>query len=369
MMYILIILIVILIVFYSLFTRPVFGKRPTLESLEQIKQLPNFEKGEIKNLLDTPTKPKEISYSTMLRKMLKGNKKGSPLHALPSLKPELANSIPLKITWFGHSSYLLQVDELNILVDPVFSKRTSPFQFLGTKQFPGTDFFKVEDFPAIDYLVITHDHYDHLDYASILKLSGQIDKVVASLGVADHLVHWGIVKDKITSLAWGERITFNSNLEFICTPARHFSGRGIRRNQSMWASFVLKTRSYHLFLGGDSGYGPHFKEIGDQFGPFDLSILECGQYNTMWPLIHMFPNEVVKAAVDLKSKNMMPVHWGKYRLALHDWDEPIKLVVKEAGLANVNLVTPMLGQSFILGQERPNFRWWEGIGSSTEIMN
>jgi L-ascorbate metabolism protein UlaG (beta-lactamase superfamily) len=338
---------------------PVFGKHPSGERLQRIKNLSSYNDGEIKNLSLTPAKSDDVTYIQLMARIIKGNKNAFPKKTLPHVKPDFALSDAPKLTWFGHSSYLIQVEGKNILVDPVFSERTSPFQFLGTRSFEGTNFIKPKDFPAIDLIIITHDHYDHLDYTSILKLKGKTKHFLTSLGVGAHLEYWGIAAHQISELAWGESTSAISNFNFTATSARHFSGRGFKRNQTLWSSFIMQTKTNRIFIGGDSGYDKHFKEIGEKYGPFDLAILECGQYNAMWPFIHMYPEEVAQAAVDLKATILMPVHWGKFRLALHDWDEPIKRVVAKSEELNVKITTPMLGESFLINDALPTIRWWE----------
>ncbi|RYG18583.1 MAG: MBL fold metallo-hydrolase [Chitinophagaceae bacterium] len=353
-----ILLSLVLLTFWVL-NLPVFGKHPKGNRLRRIKDLPNYKDGEIKNKSLTPAKSDDVTYLQILLKAIKGNVNGSPKKPLPHSKPDLSVSTPFKLTWFGHSSYLIQLAGKNILIDPVFSERTSPFQFLGTKSFKGTRFIQPDDFPHIDLMIITHDHYDHLDYATILKFKSKTTHFLTSLGVGAHLEHWGIAAHQITELAWGESMSPFEDFNFTATTARHFSGRGFKRNQTAWSSFVLKTSTNTIFIGGDSGYETHFKEIGEQYGPFDLAILECGQYNTMWPFIHMYPEEVTQAAIDLRSAILMPVHWGKFKLALHNWDEPIKRVVEKSEQLSVRLVTPMLGESFYLNGKLPTRRWWE----------
>jgi L-ascorbate metabolism protein UlaG (beta-lactamase superfamily) len=340
---------------------PVFGQKPKGKRLESIKSLPLYLNGALQNQSVTPTLPAGVSYLDIINRMVKGNPNGSPQKALPHLRSDFTVSEQLKITWFGHSSYLIQVDGLNILVDPVFCERLSPFQFMGTKQFKGTDFLEVENLPALDIVLITHDHYDHLDYHAILKLKDKASRFVTSLGVGAHLEHWGVAPEKIIELSWNEQSAPFPTIKFIALPARHFSGRKFKRNQSLWSSFVLKTAQHQLYLGGDSGYDSHFKAIGAKYGPFDLAILECGQYDEMWPLIHMSPEEVVTATMDLKASKLMPVHWGKYKLALHDWDEPIKRVSKAAKDQDVFLITPRLGETFIFENNSPNTAWWLNI--------
>jgi L-ascorbate metabolism protein UlaG (beta-lactamase superfamily) len=347
-----------LFIIYVIFSLPVFGGKQNGERLNRIISLPNYNKNSIENQSPTPALADDANYWRLIKQMIKGNVNASPKKILPHLKPNFNRSEQLKITWFGHSSYFIQVNGKNILVDPVFSQRTSPFQFLGTKSFSGTNFIKAEDFPELDIILITHDHYDHLDYLSILKLKHKALQFITSLGVGAHLEKWGIQSNQIIELAWDEKYTANTNLSFTATPARHFSGRKFTRNQTLWSSFVLKTGQYTIFLGGDSGYDNHFKKIGETYGPFDLAILECGQYNKMWPLIHMFPKEVVQACLDLNAKRLLPVHWGKYKLALHNWDEPIIEVVKSADERGVPIVTPKLGETFILENDLPKEHWW-----------
>ena len=265
------------------------------------------------------------------------------------------------VVWFGHSSYFIKVNDLTILVDPVFSGHASPVSFYG-RAFPGTDVYGVSDLPDVDVVVITHDHYDHLDYKTMRQLAPKARYFYTSLGVGSHLEYWGIEGSRITELDWGESASASGGAATLTAmPARHFSGRGLRRGQTLWSSFVLKTGGYCLFLGGDSGYGPHFKGIGDQYGPFDLAILECGQYNENWPDIHMTPEETVTAALDLGAKLLLPVHWGKFTLSLHPWDEPVRRIVKAAAIAGVPLTTPLIGEPVIVGGAFPREAWWEGV--------
>jgi L-ascorbate metabolism protein UlaG (beta-lactamase superfamily) len=227
------------------------------------------------------------------------------------------------------------------------------------KAFPGANEFKAEDMPAIDYLILTHDHYDHLDFKTIRKLKNKTGKIFCSLGISAHLKYWGIGEEKIKELDWWESTQVDDNIRLTAAPARHFSGRGIKRGQSFWSSFIIKTPNNNIYLGGDSGYDTHFKEIGNKFGPFNLAILESGQYNDMWPLIHMMPEETVQAAVDLKASVLMPVHWGKFRLGMHPWNEPVKRVVKKAEELNVRVITPRIGEPVILTGEYQIDKWWD----------
>jgi L-ascorbate metabolism protein UlaG (beta-lactamase superfamily) len=249
---------------------------------------------------------------------------------------------------------------VNILVDPVFSGNASPFSFFA-KSFPGTDVYGVSDLPDIEILVLTHDHYDHLDYRTIRQLAGRVKHIYSSLGVGSHLEYWGIDREKITELDWWESVQTPEGITLTATPARHFSGRGFKRGQTLWSSFVVRTRDHCIFLGGDSGFEQHFQRIGDQYGPFDMAILESGQYGKNWPYIHMLPEETVVAAKALGAKALLPVHWGKFVLALHAWDEPIRRVVDSAVANGLTLATPMIGEPVIIGSAYPRKAWWEQV--------
>lgn len=357
-MYLLLAILLLLVILgWLILQLPVFGGKPAGQRLLRIKNLDTYQDGALQNLSPTPMKPDGVSYLDMMKGMLTRNDRRSPAQALPSLVPDFSVSPQTKFTWFGHSSYLLQVNGFNILVDPVFSRTPSPFSFLGYKSFNGTDFIQAGQLPELDVVLITHDHYDHLDYPTILKLVPKTKTFLTSTGVGAHLEKWQVPAEKIQELSWHEEITIDG-LRFIAKPARHFTGRLFKRNQTLWSSFILQANGQQIYIGGDSGYDAHFKEIGDAYGPFDLSILECGQYNLFWPYIHMFPEQTVKAAKDLKSKVLLPVHWGKFRLAMHDWDDPVKRVVKQAAADGQPITTPQLGETIIVGGQYPDEPWW-----------
>ena len=309
-----------------------FGKLPSGARLEKIEASAHYKKDRFENIIPTPMLSKESSYWAMMAKFLGNGKERSPVGALPFRKTDLktmtASDKP-RITWFGHSSYLISLHGKNILVDPVFSRRASPVQYAGMKSYEGTNEYTAEDMPDIDLVIISHDHYDHLDYQSIIQLESKSKQFCTPLGVGQHLIHWGIEEDRITELDWWEKRDLLPGIEVIATPARHFSGRGLIRNKTLWASFVLRSDDYRIFIGGDSGYDDSFKEIGNKYGPFDIAMLESGQYDIQWPYVHMMPEETVQASIDLQAKVLMPVHWAKFTLALHPWKEPIeRLTVK-----------------------------------------
>lgn len=335
-----------------------FGKVPSGERLERIKKSPNYKNGSFQNLSETSLafSPGKI-YDTLKRRSAEKNKE--PRFPLPGIQTNLdkIGADAPTIVWFGHSSYLININGKNILVDPVFSGYAAPFSF-GVKAYLHEAVYDANNMPDIDILVQTHDHYDHLDYQTIVQLKGRVRQFVMPLGVGAHFEHWGISADKIHELDWHESITLFDDFTFTALPSRHFSGR-LSRNQSLWASYALQAQGHKLYLGGDSGYDFHFKEIGQNYGPFDLAILECGQYDVNWSQIHMMPEETVQAAADLNSKLLLPVHWGKFTLSLHAWNSPIQRATAYAEKLGINYVTPLIGEPFTLGQTLPTTPWWE----------
>jgi len=276
------------------------------------------------------------------------------LRTLPDLSPSLV--------WFGHSSYLLRYRGRTLLVDPVFSGYAAPVPF-AVRAFAGTDAYGPAEMPArIDALLVTHDHYDHLDYGSIRALKDRVGRFVVPLGVGAHLEAWGIEAERIVELDWWESSRLFDDVEITATPARHFSGRGLRRCATLWCSFALRVGEFRVFVGGDSGYDPGLRQVGDRLGPFDLALLECGQYNEDWPYVHQFPEQTVLAAAHLRARALLPVHWGKFVLSLHDWREPIRRVSRSAADAGLELVTPRIGEVVGLGGGAwPRTPWWESV--------
>lgn len=342
----------------------VFGKMPSGERLERIKKSPNFKNGAFQNQSFTPDLTDGATYFSVMKEFALGDKKGQkPENIIPSQKTDLHGLNPIEniLVWFGHSSYFIQVDGKKILMDPVLSGYAAPFNF-ATKAFKGTDQYTIEDIPELDYLFISHDHYDHLDYKTIVKLKKKVKKVITGLGTGEHLEFWGYDPKLIIEKDWNETIDLGNGFVVNTVPARHFSGRLIKRNQALWVSFVLKTPSLNLFLGGDSGYDKHFAEIGLKFGPFDLAILENGQYNKSWKHIHLMPNEILKAAKELNTKRLFPVHSSKFALANHHWKEPLAQIKENNKKENLNIITPMIGQKVDLNDSNQKFEeWWKAI--------
>lgn len=338
-----------------------FGKHPSGERKQLIEQSPNYENGSFKNLNHTPTLTKGVGFGKVLFDYFFLAKPKEPSRPLPSVKTDLKalNLDENVLIWMGHSTYFIQLDGKKMLVDPVLSGYASPVSFT-TRAFKGSDIYSTDDIPEIDYLFLSHDHWDHMDYKTLKKLKPKIKKVITGLGNGAHLEHWGFNPEIITEGDWYQQFDFDPGFRVTITPARHFSGRGLKRNQTLWASFVLKTPSSSLFIGGDSGYDTHFKVIGDQYGPFDLAILENGQYNENWRYIHMLPGEQFKAANDLNAKTILPVHSGKFTLALHDWDEPFRKIHQLADKHNTRVIAPKIGEKVNLNDASQSFEsWWE----------
>jgi L-ascorbate metabolism protein UlaG (beta-lactamase superfamily) len=338
-----------------------FGQYPQKNRLLRVQNSPQYRNGQFHNQVDSPIIMPGIGFSKMMKLWLKRHPGTKPDFGLPSVKTNLKKNVPGKteIIWFGHSSYMIKQDSLNILVDPVFSKHASPVSFIGVKNFPGSLVFSTNDLPGIGYIIITHDHYDHLDYRTIKQFRTSTCKFITALGVGQHLEHWGIESHRIIELDWWESATLSNGNRITATPARHFSGRGFKRNRSLWASFVLQLNGKKLFIGGDSGYDKHYAEIGDKFGPFDIAFLENGQYNKYWQYIHELPEQTAQAAIDLKADIIMPTHWGRFKLSVHPWTEPIERLLVKADSLKVKVTTPMIGEPVILDEVYPVTRWWK----------
>lgn len=337
-----------------------FGTDPAGARLDRIRHSPHYRDGQFQNLTPTAVMREDASYRTMLLDYVRKSPANVPTTPLPTVKTNL-NVLPGEqptVVWFGHSSYLIKSREITVLVDPVFSGYASPVSFFG-KAFPGTNVYSTADMPPIDLLVLSHDHYDHLDYETIIQLIPKVKLFCTALGVGAHLERWGVPADRIVEFDWNESRDVAPDIRLTAVPARHFSGRALARGRTLWTAFVLKLPGYTLFLGGDSGYGDHFRQIGEQYGPFDLALLECGQYGRDWPTIHMFPEEVAQAAVDLRAKTVLPVHWAKFALAYHAWNEPIERLMKRADEMHVPLTTPRIGEPVVIGRaDQPRAAWW-----------
>lgn len=356
---------------YFLLNQPRFGDSPQGERLDIIEKSPNYVGNEFNNLIPTPKFSKDTSTFAIIWKSLTEPKERLvPDKPLPAVKTDLkaldrAGDV---VIWLGHSSYFIQLGGKRILLDPVLSDYAAPFRFFN-KAFPGTSLYRAEDIPAIDYLLISHDHWDHLDYATVKALQNKVRHVVCPLGVGSYFEGWGYVADKIFEADWYEQISPTENFTIHVLPARHYSGRLFRQNRTLWAGFALESGSRRLFFSGDSGYGPHFAEIGRRFGRFDFVALDCGQYDDRWSYIHMTPEEAAIAASDLNADAFLPAHVGRFSIARHAWDDPFIRVAAASEDRHFKLLTPLIGEPVNLDNRMQRFtRWWQDLETdSAEI--
>lgn len=358
---------VLLLLAFSLFIYmrlPEFGKNPTGKRLELISKSSNYRDGKFQNIHNTPQLTEGYSFfKVLLEYFFSRPERLRPVDRIPSVKTDLLHLSADQdvLVWFGHSSYFMQIAGKRILVDPVLYGSSSPVPG-GGKSFNGTDIYTAADFPEIDYLFISHDHYDHLDYETMIHLKSKVKKVICGLGVGEHLEHWGYPVENIIEKDWNQEVNLGDGFVVHTTSARHFSGRGLSGSNTLWMSYVLQTPKSKIYIGGDSGYDTHFAEIGKKYGPIDLAILENGQYDLAWRYIHMLPEEVLQAAKDLKAKRLFPVHSSKFVLGNHAWDEPLTKITELNEANGIPLVTPLIGEQVNLADSTQTFtQWWKGL--------
>ena len=259
--------------------------------------------------------------------------------------------------WLGHSTILSHIDGVSFIVDPMFAKRASPLKCIGPKRFEGS-LTPIDELPKIDVILITHNHYDHMDKTSLLALKNTVSQIYVPLDNAQILIKWGIEKEKITEFDWYEDKIFN-DVQFSYCPTQHFSGRSIGdKDKYLWGSWAIKGKENSLYVSGDSGYNTHFKDIAKKFGGFDVACMECGAYNENWSEIHMTPEESVQASKDLNAKVMLPMHWAGFDLSTHTWDEPITRAMLNAQSLGVTTTTPMIGQVNSFQNPVEETKWW-----------
>jgi L-ascorbate metabolism protein UlaG (beta-lactamase superfamily) len=290
-----------------------------------------------------------------------------PVQALPTVDPLSTWHRPaqsgLRATWLGHSTMLLEIDGARVLTDPVWGRRASPFSFAGPKRFqPGP--VGIGSLPPLDAILVSHDHYDHLDQPSVRALAALDVPFVTSLGVGKHLQAWGVPAENIIELDWWEAARLPCGLTITAAPSHHFSGRGLTdRNATLWSSFALRGERHAVFFSGDTGLSPAFGDIGRRLGPFDLSAIEVGAFDPSWGDIHLGPDNALRAWKDLGSGRLLPVHWGTFDLALHDWHQPAEVLVAKAP---EGLVMPRLGEAFEPAQVEGVTPWWRAVAQARE---
>ena len=303
------------------------GKKPDGEALKKLQSLPNYKNGRFQNLYSSDDTAK-INVKQALKAQFSRPETIKPSQELPWIQTNLKSMSATRpiVIWFGHSSLFIKTKQATVLIDPVFSNHAGPIPGL-IKAFKGTTHYKASDMPLIDILIISHDHYDHLDYRTVKALRTRVNKVVVPMGVGSHFLYWGYKPEQIIELNWYQSIMLSGGIKITATPARHQSGRTFGENKTLCASFVINADGSNMFYSGDGGYGPHFKQIGQRFGPFDLAFMECGQYSPNWLFLHMLPSQTAQAGLDLQAKMIQPIHWAKFAESNHPWNEPVKLML------------------------------------------
>lgn len=364
--------IIVLISFLTVFTlvyvktSPQFGGNPTEESIQKMSVSKQFKNGAFENAI--PTKQSTGFEWSSIPKFFTNGENKVPTTLLPQQELtkkmfEIKDSLP-RVTWFGHSAIFLELENKNIFIDPMLGDVPAPHPLLGGSRFNKDLPLNIESLPDIDLVLISHDHYDHLDYGTIQQIKDKVNQFYVPLGIKAHLTKWGVEAHKIKEFDWWESAIF-AEIEVTAAPARHFSGRAFKRNNTLWSSWIIKSKNHSIFFSGDSGYAPHFKEIGEKYGPFDFAMMECGQYNHQWAHIHMTPEETIIASKDVKANLVMPIHWGAFKLALHSWDDPIVRATKKAEELNIKLASPILGESFLIDSNNyPSNKWWKQVPKS-----
>lgn len=330
-------------------SQPSFGRLPQGERLERVRKSPHYDGTQFVNEVETAFSTGNRTKLGVWKDYVFGDKTLLfPDTALHVIKTDL-KSLPQDrdwIVWFGHSSYLMNLSGKKVLVDPVFYKG-SPVEF-ANKMFLGTDIYKPVDMPDIDYLVISHDHWDHLDYEVVTEIKPHVKKVVTALGVGEHFEYWGYPVEKIVELDWWEFADLEEGFRVTATPARHFSGRELHENKTFWASFAFRSPKRMVWIGGDSGYGPHYAKIGKEFPDIDLAIMENGQYNKDWSQVHTMPEYLGKEMIELDAKRYLTVHHSKFSLSKHPYYEPLENAKRAARESGKPVLMPQIGEVMYL---------------------
>lgn len=329
--------------------------------MRKIENSPQYHDGKFKN--SNPwQEPSFGEYTSVMWDFLFSGDQRTPQNRLPVKEVNLTyftdpGNNQLYVTWLGHSSLMINIDGYKILTDPVFEKSISLF---GPSRFNGDVPLDINQITDVDAVLISHNHYDHLNKFSVQHLNERTKKFMVPLAVGVQLEDWGVAREKIIELDWWDEYQMDEHLMIAATPSQHFSGRGLTdRDETLWASFVIKGPKHKIYFGGDSGYFDGFKQIGNKYGPFDMTFIECGAYNEKWHFIHMFPEETVQANIDLGGKVLHPIHWATFNLSLHAWFDPMERLTGAADLSGVTTATPLVGETTIYEDYIPTQKWWE----------
>ncbi|MGW2823890.1 MBL fold metallo-hydrolase [Streptomyces sp. NPDC001443] len=352
-----------------------FGADPSGGRLARIRRSPHFKDGVFQNP-GGPSRIRPSGSASALAKVYfdreaKSHRAPSgtiPVHATTLADLARPPASGLRLTWMGHSGVLAEIDGRRVLFDPVWGERCSPFAFAGPKRLHPVP-LPLAALGPVDVVVISHDHYDHLDMPTIKALAGTDTLFAVPLGVGEHLEHWGVAADRLRELDWHES-TRIGGLTLTATPARHFCGRGLRNTQhTLWASWVVAGEEHRIYHSGDTGYFDGFRDIGAAHGPFDATMIQIGAYSEFWPDIHMTPEEGVQAHLDLQSADptvgvMMPIHWATFNLAPHPWAEPGEGTMRATHKAGVALAAPVAGEPFEPTVAAPSAPWWRAVAKA-----
>ena len=345
----------------------VLGAAPTGERLERIRRSPHYRDGAFRNPVDTTTMT-QGSFWRSMRRQFSGPEQRVPPSPPPVVSLTRANfdtapASGLRVTWLGHSTVLIEIDGYRVLVDPVWGKRASPSQLVGPKRFHAPP-LALRGLPPLDVVILTHDHYDHLDMAAVRTLASspaqQNTQWVTTLGVGAHLDRWKLPSSHVTELDWGDAALVGA-LTITAQPARHFSGRGVKRDQTLWASWVIAGPVHRVFHSGDTGYFDGLADIGTRHGPFDLTMIKIGAYGETWPDIHLDPEQAVRVHAMLRGAVLLPIHWGTFNLAFHSWDEPPERLLVAAERQGVQVVIPRPGQQVEPVALPEPESWWRAV--------
>jgi len=343
-----------------------FGGKVTPDLQARYEESPNWKNGSFQNIEETPVAGNICEIPGIIYKQLSSRKEQIPSQPLPvvpfDLEAFLAPSEGAKFIWYGHSVVLMRINGKTLLIDPMLGPNTTPIAPMATKRFSPNSLDLIDTFPEIDVILLTHDHYDHLDMASIDRLKSKTKQYFVALGAGRHLEAWGVEGDRITEFDWWDEEAF-ADIQITYTPTRHFSGRGLTdRQKCLWGGWVFQTEAEKIWFSGDGGYGEHFKEVGRRKGPFDFAFMECGQYNDDWRPIHLFPDESVQAAIDAGVRLAMPVHWAGFPLSYqHAWHEPPEDFVVAAKEKGIPYCLPKIGEIFD-GATALEEEWWKTVG-------
>lgn len=342
---------------------PDFGGRASGARLALIEASPQFKNARFENVVPPAPRTAELMWD-YTKRQFGGTQVRTPPRPIPVVRMsadgmDAPPKAGLRAIWFGHASVYLELDGLRLFVDPVLSEYASPIAGIGPKRFHPPP-LALEQLPRMDAVLISHDHYDHLDMRTVKQLAAKGSRFVVPLGIGAHLARWGVPETQVRELDWWQSEQVG-DVTLTSTPVRHYSGRGLRdANATLWSSWVLAGPHNRVYFSGDTGAGDHFKSIGDRFGPFDLTLIKIGAYGPgqPWIDIHMSAEDAIAAHVALRGKRLLPVHWGTFNLAFHAWNEPIERAVAAAARENVEIVTPRVGDVVTAGQPFASQPWW-----------